>query len=208
MVMASTPVDRGDDCVSSQGTFVSRTILQDISMFTDEDHEEVQITCVEFWDGNLYVGTSQGTVLHFVSFSQDASSITAGCSFIFASKLSANGGPATKVGTLAKGIQKILLLPRVNKACVLSSGTLSFYSLPELSPALNNTVVSNCTWVGGLDLTKEKDPTEDLETIMICIQKRIRLVRIGDEARLVKNIEYPNCLTSARRHRVCMCGRC
>ena len=200
MVMASAPVDRGEDCVSSHGTFVSRTILQDISMFTDEDHDEVQITCVEFWDGNLYVGTSQGTVLHFVSFLQDASSTTPGCSFIFASKLSANSGPATKVGTLAKGIQRILLLPRVSKACVLSSGTLSFYSLPELSPALNNTVVSNCTWVGGLDLSNETDATEESEIIMICIQKRIRLVRIGDEARLVKNIEYPNCLISARRH--------
>ena len=40
---------------------------------------------------------------------------------------------------------------------------------------------------------------------MICIKSRIRLVRIGEEPRLVKNIEYPACLASARRGRfVCV----
>ena len=34
---------------------------------------------------------------------------------------------------------------------------------------------------------------------MVCIRNRIRLVRIGESPRLVKNIEYKNCLASARR---------
>ena len=35
---------------------------------------------------------------------------------------------------------------------------------------------------------------------MLCVQKRLRLVQIGDNIRLVRNIEYPNCLISARRN--------
>ena len=35
---------------------------------------------------------------------------------------------------------------------------------------------------------------------MVAIKNRIRLVRIGDEPRLVKNIEYPGCLSSSRRN--------
>ena len=35
---------------------------------------------------------------------------------------------------------------------------------------------------------------------MLCVQKRLRLVQIGDNIRLIRNIEYPNCLVSARRN--------
>ena len=40
----------------------------------------------------------------------------------------------------------------------------------------------------------------DPVTIMLCIQKRARLVHIGDNIKLVRNIEYPSCLTSTRRN--------
>jgi hypothetical protein len=35
---------------------------------------------------------------------------------------------------------------------------------------------------------------------MVSIKNRIKLVKIGDEPRLVKNIEYPGCLSSIRRN--------
>ena len=85
---------------------------------------------------------------------------------------------------------------------MLCNGTLTFYSLPELSPALNNARVSNCTWVGGVDLNtvgKDVGTSTEGEVIMISIKARMRLVRINEEARLVRNIEYPGCLASARR---------
>ena len=34
---------------------------------------------------------------------------------------------------------------------------------------------------------------------MICVKSRIRLVRVGDEARRIRNIEYPGCLVATRR---------
>ena len=98
-----------------------------------------------------------------------------------------------------RGVLQILVLAKVDKACILCNGTLSFYSLPELTPAFGNTVVSNCSWVGGANLNEVGGAQNDEETIMICVKSRIRLVRIGDEARRVRNIEYPGCLMATRR---------
>lgn len=85
---------------------------------------------------------------------------------------------------LREGVQQILLLPRVTKACVLCNGTLTFYSLPELSPAFTSTQVKNCNWVGGTDLNLNDGNLDSRgELIMISLKSRIRLVRIGDEPR-------------------------
>ena len=190
-----------DDLVSSNGTWVLRNLLNNISLSVEDDESNVHITCVDFWDGNLYIGTSEGSILHFVSLPQDDPNESTAPSFIFASRLRPTEGSSVRSAADSKDVQQILLLPRVNKACVLCGGILSFYTLPELSPALGNTVVSNCTWVGGLDLDLEDHGTSDGEVVMLCIQKRMRLVRISEDARLVKNIEFPNCLMSARRGR-------
>ena len=100
------------------------------------------------------------------------------------------------------GIQQILILPSIGKACILCTGTLSFYTLPELSPAFGNLFVANCTWVGGIDLSSTDLQVGESVVIMICIQKRVRLVQIGEIVKpvLVRNIEFPNCLATARRN--------
>ena len=198
--MARSLIEDNDSLVSSNGTWIVESVLQDVRL-SDDDKANVQITCVEFWEGNLYVGTSEGTILHFVCLPQDDATASAAPSFIFASKLRPTEGSGSNAAAESKGVQQILLLSRVNLTCVLSGGVLSFYSLPELSPALGNTVVSNCSWIGGRDLDLEDNANGEDEVIMLCMQKRIRLIRIGEDARVVKNIEYPNCLVSARRGR-------
>lgn len=70
--------------------------------------------------------------------------------------------------------------------------------LPELSPAFGNTKVSNCCWIGGLDLNTAPDESED-PVVMIAVQSRIMLVKIGHEARRIRNIEFPGCLVASRR---------
>lgn len=152
-----------------------------------------------FTEDNLYVGTSLGEILHFVSLPSDHSDELQTSTFIFASRLQPKYTQASNVIQPHPGVQQILLLSTVNKACILCNGTLTFYSLPELSPAFGNTMVSNCTWVGGKDLNNEKSTEVASEVIMICLRNRIRLVRIGEEPRLVRNIEFPGCLNSARR---------
>lgn len=93
-----------------------------------------------------------------------------------------------------------MLLSTANKACVLCNGVVTFYSLPELSPAFENTKVRHCQWIGGLDLNQDaKENSSENPVVMIAVQNRIMLVRIGDEARRVRNIEFPGCLVSSRR---------
>ena len=145
------------------------------------------------------MGTSLGEILHFVSLPADPEETDTKPSYIFATRLEPPSGPRAPTTQSPSGIQQILVLPKVQKACVLCNGTLSFYTLPELSPAFNNTTVPNCTWVGGVDLDNYDGADESGVVVMICVKMKTRLVRLRDEARRVKDIEYPGCLTSLRR---------
>jgi hypothetical protein len=84
------------------------------------------------------------------------------------------------------GIQQILLLPKVNKACILCNWTVTFYSLPELSPVFGTTQIKQCSWIGGVDLNIEKDSPQDGKapnvTILLSSNKRMRVIKVGDEA--------------------------
>jgi hypothetical protein len=92
-------------------------------------------------------------------------------------------------------VQQILLLPRVGKACVLCNWTVTFYSLPELSPVFGTTQVKNCNWIGGLDLNDAANNGGDSKspgvTILLSLNRRIQVVRIGDDARVVKVASSP-----------------
>ena len=150
------------------------------------------ITCCEYFDTNLYIGTSSSEILHFVSIRDDSSDRA---QFILASRLE----PTAPSTDNSQGVQQIVVLSSTGKACILCNGTLTFHSLPELSPA-GSRKVSGCLWVGGKDLNVEPagDP-DDGSVLVICTRKRIRLIRIGDEVQVIKNIEYPDCQAVARR---------
>lgn len=145
----------------------------------------------------MYVGTSTAEVLHFVSIPADPADDSPAPTFIFASRLQ----PAFTQAANAKcpGVQHILPLPRAKKICILCNDTLTFYSLPELSPALGNTKVSGCSWVGGGDLDTDRTGDGVSDEVMICRQTRIRLVHIGDVPKPIRNIEFAGCLVSSRR---------
>ncbi|MCJ1479112.1 hypothetical protein MMC13_007796 [Lambiella insularis] len=189
--------------LESAGPYTLRSLIDKVPLSTEGEDTDVVITCVEFWEGNLYIGTSAGEILHFVSLpaeKPEESIVT----FILASRLEPTPGTLRSSLPLPKGIQQIVLLPLVNKACVLSNNILTFYSLPELSPAFRNSKVSGCSWVGGTDLGVGGDEDTGYEVIMICIKEKIRLVRVGNQPnpRRIKDIEYPGCLASASRGRV------
>lgn len=85
------------------------------------------------------------------------------------------------------GVQQILLLPVVGKACVLCNWTVTFYSLPELSPVFGSTQVRNCNWIGGVDLNEEADNNGPSGVaILLSLKRRIQVVRIGEDARVIK----------------------
>lgn len=95
-------------------------------------------------------------------------------------------------------MQQILLLPKVGKACILCNWTVTFYSLPELSPVFGNTQVKNCNWVGGIDLNDdERGPGGS--TILLSLNRKIQVVGIADEARPIKKIDFAGSTISVRR---------
>ena len=103
-----------------------------------------------------------------------------------------------------RGVSQILLLPAVSKGCVLCNGTLTFYTLPELSPAFGTTRVRNCNWIGGLDQNLDVGKGEEAAGsghMMIGFKDRIQLVKVGEseKPRSVKNIDYAGSLAIARR---------
>lgn len=98
------------------------------------------------------------------------------------------------------GVQQVLLLPRVGKAVVLCNWTVTFYSLPELSPAFNNTQVKNCNWIGGVDLNEgPSNSASGGVNILLSMTRRVQVVRIGDDARLVRKIDFAGSTLSVRR---------
>lgn len=80
------------------------------------------------------------------------------------------------------------MLPTVSRALVLSStGLLSFYSLPEFSPAFAGTKLKEVAFIGGLDLDEETVEVQDDKAkilVMVLAKSKIRMIRIGEAARL------------------------
>ncbi|KAE9983453.1 hypothetical protein EG328_009945 [Venturia inaequalis] len=178
------------------GSYILRSLIKDV-VLSGDGAQDVKITCVEVWNGNLYIGTSAGEVIHHVEIPPDPDDPSSQSAFIQASRLE----PPVNQHAGA-GIQQILLLPGVNKACILSNNTLNFYSLPELSPAFPQMKPLTCGWIGGPDLDAEYGQTEgrDGVVIMMCLRNKIRLVKIGQEAPFkVRDIEFGGCLATVRR---------
>ncbi|KAL6239024.1 hypothetical protein BDW75DRAFT_251784 [Aspergillus navahoensis] len=176
--------------------YIFKPFFDQVPVTADDAEEDVHITCVEYWNDNLYVGTSAAEILHFVCLPPDPSESNEP-SFILASRLPIPFSQNPSLPTQS-GIQQILILPTANKACVLCNGTATFYTLPELSPAFGgNTQVKNCRWIGGLDLNVGSNEPEN-PVVMISTHSRLMLVKIGDGARLVRNIEFPKCGAPAK----------
>lgn len=94
------------------------------------------------------------------------------------------------------------MLPQAGKACVLCNGTLTFYTLPELSPAFGGKIKqSDCTWVGGMDRNLDDQDLESVDeaVIIICLKQRLRLIRIGEQARKIRDIEVGSILDVQKR---------
>ncbi|KAK4199900.1 hypothetical protein QBC40DRAFT_77689 [Triangularia verruculosa] len=186
------------------GPFDLRPLLHGVPLSENGDDEDIQINCVEYLDGNLYVGTTASELLHFFGIPPDPADPNQSPTFILASRLKPASSEATGASSGPRpGVQQILLLPRVAKACVLCNSTVSFYSLPELSPVFGTTV-RNCNWIGGVDLNEDlTGPGHDRSgsvTILLHLNRKIRVVRIGDDApRVYRTIDYAGSTLSVRR---------
>ncbi|KAI1103055.1 hypothetical protein F4804DRAFT_353219 [Jackrogersella minutella] len=187
------------------GPFVLRTLFADVPLSEDGTRDDIKINCVEYLDDHLYVGTSDSELLHFFQIPPDPTDKSGAPTFILASRLRpAFAEPASASNFTRPGVQQILLLPTVGKACILCNWTVTFYSLPELSPIFGSTQVKNCNWVGGIDLNElSEDDNGRGEspgvTILLSLNRKIQVVTIADGARPIKKIDFAGSTISVRR---------
>ncbi|KAI4718690.1 hypothetical protein E4T48_05095 [Aureobasidium sp. EXF-10727] len=188
------------EVAANDGAYVLRDLMRNAPLSPDgEEEHDVYITCVDAWDGNLYIGTSAGEILHFVSIPSPESDQP---TYILASRLQPEH--SNKNNDSPPVVEQILLLPSVGKACVLCHGTLTFYTLPELSPAFGGKIKqSDCTWVGGLDRDLDGQDLDSADgcIIVICLRQKLRVIRIMEQGspRKIRDIELGNCLDIQRR---------
>lgn len=139
-------------------------------------------------DGNLYIGTTASEVLHFVQIPSEPNDTDGQPVYIPASRLSpvsleSKSSPSPH----GPGVQEILLLPRIGKACILCNSTAAFYTLPELSPVSGISVVRNCNWIGGVNLDEivSDGIADDFgaidATILLSLKSKIQVVRLADK---------------------------
>ena len=137
---------------------------------------------------NLYVGTTAHEILHLVSIPSTPNPDNPKPVYILASRIQPLASAHS--ATSSPYIKTILVLPTVAKALVLSStGLLTFYTLPEFSPAYNSQKLKNVTFIGGLDLDADEGRGERAERrgeLVMVLSKMIRMIRVSDQIRLVK----------------------
>ncbi|KAI7847334.1 hypothetical protein BDC45DRAFT_542029 [Circinella umbellata] len=156
------------------------------------------IDAAEAWDTNLYLGTSDGQVLHFTLEEHGKAQEVP-----YASQLENK----INLGFGRKPVERILILPQVSKAVVLCDSTLSFYSLPFFDPI----PVSLIPQIKGVacfshDVAEEGRIGED-GTIELCIVKRrvLQILKIGELVQMKKELPLPDGAIAIVRHSRNLC---
>ncbi|KAG5981154.1 hypothetical protein E4U55_003241 [Claviceps digitariae] len=188
------------------GPYILRPLLEEVPLSADGHQSNAKINCVEYYDGNLYIGTSASEILHFVQIPPDPSDKAGRSTYIPASRLSPvslDSSSSSSAGRL--GVQEILLLPRIGKACILCNSTAAFYSLPELSPVSGISVVKNCSWIGGVDLNETDlngssgDMSVNDATILLSLKSKIQVVRLAERVLEAPKVTFAGSVLSVRR---------
>lgn len=95
-------------------------------------------------------------------------------------------------------ITRILLLPTVSQALVLSHNSISFFTLPEFSPL----GLGRIREVNSMSLDLDHVSTDqDLEVrVTVFTKKLIRIVRVRErDVKLVRDVDYPSALMGIQR---------
>ncbi|KAK9480132.1 hypothetical protein V1514DRAFT_208553 [Lipomyces japonicus] len=166
--------------------YIVQPLLADILLTSEESDKPSEITCIEAWHSSLYLGTSNGEILHYF---QDPTSATP--SYMFASRQMVH--PARSYP-----VTRIMLLPTISRALVLSHHSISFFSLPEFSPI----GLGRIREVNSMSLDLDSVPTSAGEEVRVTVftKKLIRVVRVREkDLRLVKDIDYPSALVGIQR---------
>lgn len=156
-------------------TYAFHPLISDLGAILDAGTGE-HILCMATYDANLYIGTSSGRILHYHRFET---------SYTLISRLVlSNGEP----------INKMLVLPDIERILILVGSILTVHTLPELSRCHIGRM-KDIKDVSILAVTKKNlasvPPTRN--KIITFTSSVIRIVQINeDSVKLLKEINYAN----------------
>ncbi|VVT46421.1 uncharacterized protein SAPINGB_P001205 [Magnusiomyces paraingens] len=172
--------------------YTALSLVPDVSI--DDTDVPDSVTTIESWDSSIYIGTSQGEVLHY--FRDDSST---NLSYILASRQRTH---AKKV----RPASKIIVLPCISRAIVLSVSTASVFTLPEFAPVSGigslRDIHDICRDYDDRSITEEPSATSDGKNVLVTVLTRasIRFVRVFPTAlKAERKIDYPSALTGFQR---------
>ncbi|RHZ85679.1 hypothetical protein Glove_63g27 [Diversispora epigaea] len=146
---------------------------------------KVTVESVEAWENNLYIGTSDGHIIHYGVEDQISSENSIPTSFQV-SKI--------HLGSGKRIVERIMLFPQISLAVVLCDTALSFYLLPNMEqlPTTNFPVIKGVTCFCH-DVSMEGKIEED-GSVKICVMKRrmIHIYSIKDQCTEEKCIQLPD----------------
>lgn len=114
--------------------------------------------------------------------------------------------------TRTRAVDKIVVLPQISRALVLSNSTVSVFSVPEFAPTSGfgkvRDVLDMCV---DQDITKAllKNHTTAASSVHVTTftKNTIRIINVSANGlKLVKDVSYAEALTGVRRGRLCLVG--
>ncbi|CAO1634950.1 unnamed protein product [Sympodiomycopsis kandeliae] len=159
------------------------------------------VRCAEGYANNLYVGSSNGIVHHYVR-SDEGSSSNPDQFILSSSKVISNSG---------KPIEKILVLYRIGLAAIVCESTLSWLHLPSLDPLPSNllpTIRGVSTIVLDDEEVEDQGGIDGEGFVSLCVIKRKQAIsaKIGMGKWItIKEIPISNGIVLARRRGDSLC---
>ncbi|CCJ31403.1 unnamed protein product [Pneumocystis jirovecii] len=174
--------------------YSTHSLLLDKTGFSDSVNQEKHLnaTAIETDGINLYVGTSNGYVYHFVV--ENGEKCFSKFGYIIASR---------HVLLEGKAVKSILLLPQISCVLILCGNVLFFSNFPELSPISGLYPIK-----GVVDICQDLDKLGETEAdgsviLTVLTRRKIKRIRIKDSISLVSDINYSSPIVACQRGFIC-----
>lgn len=151
----------------------------------NSDAGNSSITAIDAWGPSLYIGTSNGRILHYFQPSPADQCIIA----------SVQQSHKKKV----RPVSRIVLLPSISRALILSHKTTSVFSLPEFAPCNNVASMRDVNDVF-VQSSASKVSNSNVVEVTALLKSAIYVVNVqSDKLSAGKNVPYSGAIVGARQ---------
>ncbi|XDT40303.1 Citron homology (CNH) domain profile [Nakaseomyces glabratus] len=145
-----------NDVISMLDPFMSNILVDDLP-------KDITITCMDADENHIYLGTSEGELLHYYEIE--------GGEYLLVSRMPFENNSTSS-------IKKIKLLPNIDRALILCGTRLAMFLLPEFAPCPN---VKSINDVNDFDIHSYSRSTNTYRTL-VASDKNIMVFKYGSNA--------------------------